>query len=76
MNLDIDNSKMYTKPDQICPRCGMKLNLGMVFHNTPANCKERKTYIYMEIGQSMHAECYIEQVIDLYWKQKKEQEVK
>ncbi len=75
MSVNIGNSKMYTKPDEICPRCGENLNLGMVFHNVPSNCKERNTYTYMDIGQSMHAECYIEHVIDCYLK-KKDQEGK
>lgn len=64
--VEIDNSKMYSKPDKNCPKCGDRLNLGLVLHNSPKNCEERKTYTYMEIGQKMHAECYIEHVIDTY----------
>lgn len=53
-----------------CPKCGVLLNVRVVFHNVPRNCEEHITYPYMEIGQSMHMECYIEHVIDTYLEQK------
>lgn len=62
--IEIGNSKMYTKPDEKCPKCGIPLNAGVVFHNVPKNCEEYITYPYMEIGQSMHMECYIHLVIE------------
>ena len=70
MQVEIDNSKVYTNPKENCLNCGMKLNLGVVFHNVPANCTERVTYPYMEIDQSMHLECYLEHVIDTILKKK------
>ncbi len=70
MSVEIDNSKMYSKPDENCPRCGIPLNVRMVFHNQPENCKEYITFPYMDIGQSMHAECYIQHVINSILKEK------
>jgi hypothetical protein len=67
-SVEIDNSKMYSKPVENCPKCGIKLNVRVVIHNKPENCKEHLTFPYMEIGQSMHLECYIEHVIDIYLK--------
>ena len=69
MAVKIDNSKMYTKPDENCPRCGTPLNVRVVVHNVPENCKEYITFPYMEIGQSMHFECYMHHVMDVYLKE-------
>ena len=66
MSIAIGNSKMYDNPDEKCPRCGINLNVRMVLHNVPVNCKEHITYPYMEIGESMHFECYLEKVVDVY----------
>lgn len=49
-----------------CKKCGAFLNLGCTVHNVPSNCKERITFPYMSIGESMHMECYIQHVIDVY----------
>lgn len=73
MQVEIDNSKMYSKPDENCPRCGIPLNVRMVLHNVPQNCKEHITYPYMKIGESMHMECYIHHVMDIYWEKTNEQ---
>lgn len=55
-----------------CQKCGIPLNVGMVFQNVPENCKEYITFSFMEIGQSMHMECYIQHVIDTYIEKKME----
>ena len=68
--MKVDNSKVYSKPDKICPICGIPLNVRTVLHNMPENCEEYITYSFMEIGQSMHMECYIQHVIDTYLKKK------
>ncbi len=65
-SIEIDNSKQYTRPNDLCPICGVPLNVRVVFHNTPENCRERVTFPYMGIGESMHMECYIQHVIDTY----------
>jgi len=70
MQVEIDNSFAYTKPTENCPRCGIPLNVRVVFHNVPKNCEEFITYPFMEIGQSMHMECYIHHVIDKYLEKK------
>lgn len=69
MTIEIDNSKVYTKPNENCPKCGIPLNIRMVLHNHPENCKENVTFQYMEIGESMHFECYIRHVMDVYLKE-------
>jgi len=56
------------KADEKCPKCGHFLNIRTVFHNVPENCKEYITFPYMEIGQSMHMECYIEHVMETHLK--------
>lgn len=66
MQVEINNDYMYTKPDEKCPRCGIPLNIRVVFHNTLKNCETHITYPYMKVGESMHMECYIEHVIDSY----------
>lgn len=62
MSVEVHN--IYTEPEKTCPRCGGLLSLGMVLINVPRNCTERITYPYMEIGQSMHFECYVGLVIE------------
>jgi hypothetical protein len=73
-SVEINNTNMYKNPNQDCVRCGEKLSYGITFHNIPANCEKRKTYTYMEIGRGMHAECYIEHVIDIYLSKRLENE--
>lgn len=55
-----------------CPRCDMPLDQGVTFKNAKENYKERITFPYMKIGESMHMECYIHHVIDSYLKEKDE----
>lgn len=66
--MKINNNFAYSKPKEKCPRCGISLNVRMVLHNTSENCKENITYPYMDIGESMHFECYMEHVMDTYLK--------
>jgi hypothetical protein len=72
MSVKIDNSHMYTKSQENCRRCGQPLNIGTVLHNRIENCKDRITFPYMDIGESMHLECYIEHVIDTHLKKRLE----
>ena len=55
-----------------CPRCNKKLERGCTVHNVPANCQEQLTFPYMEIGEAMHIECYIQKVIEECVKEKLE----
>jgi len=64
MQVEIDNSKSYSKPNENCPKCGIPLNMGFTVHNVPKNCEKYITFPYMKIGESMHMECYIQHVMD------------
>ena len=50
--------------DNNCPSCGFPLDVGVTLHNYKKNYMDRLTFPYMEIGQSMHLECYLQFVID------------
>ena len=56
--------------DKKCKVCGDCLKLGCTVNNIPENCEERITFPYMEIGESMHMECYIQHIIDCYLEKK------
>ena len=49
--------------DETCKGCGLSLSKGLVYKNTPDNCKERITFPHMEIGESIHMECYLNKII-------------
>lgn len=53
-----------------CSRCEYPVNFGIVLHNMPENCKERITFTYMKVGESMHAQCYIEHMVETIMKDK------
>ena len=57
------------EPDE-CKGCGISVKKGCTLHNTPSNCVEHISFPYMEIGESMHMECYIEHVIETILKKK------
>lgn len=59
---------MVNEIEEKCPKCGIPLNVRIVLHNIPENCKEYITYPYMKIGESMHMDCYIHHVMDMYFK--------
>ncbi len=61
--MNINNDGMYSKAKALCPGCNLPLNVRMVLHNVPENCKECITFPYMKIGESMHFECYLEKSI-------------
>jgi hypothetical protein len=63
---------IYNKDIGNCSKCNGPLNRAMSFHNTEENCENGLTFTYMKIGDAMHAECYIEHVIDTYIKIKLE----
>jgi hypothetical protein len=58
-------AKGNNRASKKCPQCDIPLNVGAVF----INCNERITFRFMEKGQSMHMECYIQHVMDIYWDQ-------
>ena len=55
-----------------CIRCNKNLRHGVAVNNIPENCKEQLTFPYMEIGEGMHLECYIQHVIEKCVKDKLE----
>ena len=58
--LSNDNTRGFMEN---CPKCGVRLNERTAVHNIPSNCINKLTFPYMKLGESMHLECYIEQVI-------------
>ena len=54
-----------------CIRCGRARSHGVSFRNQPANEEQvsfPKTFTYMEEGEQMHMECYIEHVVETHIK--------
>lgn len=47
-----------------CAKCGTSVEDRCFFDNVVGNCKETVTFPYMEVGQSMHFECYFERIIE------------
>jgi len=66
-------TNIYNKDIGNCSKCNDLLNRSMSFHNTEKNCENGLTFTYMKIGEAMHAECYIEHVIDTYLKKRVEE---
>ncbi len=58
--------EIYKEDIRKCSKCNGTLDRSMSFHNTEKNCENGLTFTYMKIGESMHAECYIEHVINTY----------
>jgi hypothetical protein len=56
--------------NKICKRCNITLENAVIVQNLPENCKEYISWKYMEIGEGMHFDCYIETVIDKYLEKK------
>lgn len=53
----------YDEIKEACINCGYPLENRVSFQN---NKTEPKIFTYMELGQKMHLECYIEHIIDTY----------
>lgn len=55
-----------------CIRCSKTLSRGVALSNNPENSKEQLTFPYMESGEGMHLECYVQHVIEKCVKDKLE----
>jgi len=57
---------------ETCSRCNKSLKKGVTLRNLPQNCEDELSFPYMQLGESMHLECYVSYVIEKLVKEKLE----